>query len=58
MQMASLTLMLLTAGGTGGAMYSTAASLGLALLFLATLLTVLSLVDYLRGIWKYLQMEM
>lgn len=54
LQMTSLTLMLLTAGGHNGPMYDSAAFVGLPLLLIATLLTVLSFADYLRGLWKYL----
>ncbi len=53
-QMSSLTLMLLSAGQSTGPLYTTAANLGLGLLLCATLLTVVSLADYLKGLWKYL----
>jgi phosphatidylglycerophosphate synthase len=54
LQMASLTLMLLASSGSSGLLYDAAGSTGLPLLLLAAFLTAASLVDYLRGVWKYL----
>lgn len=46
--------MLYSAGESNGPLYTTAAKLGLGLLLCATFLTVVSLADYLKGLWKYL----
>ena len=52
--MVSLTLLLLSSGGGTGLIYSTASTAGLPLLGVAALLTILSLADYLKGLWRYL----
>ena len=52
-QMVSITLLLFTAGGGQGWLHDTCAALGLPLLVVAAALTLLSLADYLRGLWKY-----
>ena len=52
-QMISITLLLFTAGGGQGWLHDTCAMLGLPLLGVAALLTLLSLADYLKGLWKY-----
>ena len=54
LQMVSITLLLYTAGGGGGTLHGVCAAVGLPLLVIAAGLTLLSLADYLRGIWKYL----
>lgn len=54
MQMVSITLMLFTAGGGEGRLHDVCAAIGLPLLGVAAVLTLLSLADYVRGIWKYL----
>lgn len=55
LQMAALTLLLYSAGGQGhGVLHEVSASLGLPLLGIASLLTVVSLAEYFRGMWKYL----
>ena len=53
-QMAALTLLLYSTGGNcNGKLHEVSAFLGLPLLGIASLLTVVSLADYLRGMWKY-----
>lgn len=56
-QMGALTLLLGSSHGKEGWLtrfLEPAASLGTALLLVATLLTVVSLVEYIRGLWPYL----
>ena len=52
--MISITLLLFTAGGGEGTLHAVCAALGLPLLGIAAVLTLLSLADYLKGVWKYL----
>ena len=52
--MVSIAFLLYTAGGGGGTLHGVCAAVGLPLLVIAAALTLLSLADYLRGIWKYL----
>ncbi len=55
LQMAALTLLLYSAGGGGhGVLHEMSAALGLPLLGVASLLTVFSLAEYMRGMWKYM----
>ena len=54
LQMVSITFLLYTAGGGEGTAHGVCAAVGLPLLVIAAALTLLSLADYLRGIWKYL----
>jgi hypothetical protein len=54
MQMVSLTLLLYTSGGQLGPILDQAATLGPILLVVAVLLTVASLVEYMRTVLKYL----
>ena len=54
-QMVSLVLLLYSADGTGiGHVHELAAALGLPLLVAAACLSVFSLADYFRGLWRYL----
>jgi hypothetical protein len=53
-QMISITLLLFTSGGGDGSLHAVCAALGPPFLGIAAVLALLSLADYLRGLWKYL----
>ncbi len=55
MQMVALTLLLFSSGGVSDNLWMEySATLGTPLLLVATFLTVYSLYQYMRGLWKYL----
>lgn len=53
-QMTSISLLLATSGGVGNKALEVAAALGAPMLCVATLLTLWSLAEYMKGVWPYM----